>query len=264
MRDQDSATTEKERWDRLYYPGSNTFINFFGERNGQTLKQLEGRITSAAAKVLAQSGLDGNLDLEHMRHIHRELFKSIYPWAGEIRDVNMSKRNEDSTQITRFTPPEKISELAPLLLQHAHSVLAMKERDFVRRPKDVHNEFTGHLAQAYQTANQMHPFREGNGRVHKLWLVALADRTGWDLDFNKIEPRAWNFAAAASAEGTIGGVTIPGKIDKLKTVFEHIATHHKAQFNPYIQGKLGNFASRERILEIGELSQIHVDQVRKL
>lgn len=251
-------STWKVNWERLYYPGTNTFVNFFGERDGQVLKALEGRISSAVAREISAKGSPGDFSLEHMRNIHRDLFKTIYPWAGEVREFALNKRNPDTSQVTRFSTPEGIKELTPVLLQRAQEVLAVREQDFTRRPQEVQKQFTSRLADVYQVANQMHPFREGNGRVHKIWLAEMAKQAGWELDFTKIEPRAWNYAASISAEGVLGQAVIPGRADKLRQVFEHIATHKKALHNPYIQGKLGDYRTKERVLEIGELSPMQI------
>ncbi|MBQ6460813.1 Fic family protein, partial [Candidatus Saccharibacteria bacterium] len=36
--------------------------------------------------------------------------------------------------------------------------------------------------------NSIHPFREGNGRIQRLFVAELARRAGYDLDFSGITP----------------------------------------------------------------------------
>jgi cell filamentation protein len=36
--------------------------------------------------------------------------------------------------------------------------------------------------------NAIHAFREGNGRAQLTFFALLADRAGWSLDFDKLDP----------------------------------------------------------------------------
>lgn len=252
----DETALWRKNWERLCYPGTTTLVNFLNIRDSAELKEVEGRISSAVGKEISRHAPKGEFGLEQMRDIHKSLFGRIYPWAGQVRDFGMTRPRPDDPYVTRFAPPDAIAATDPLLKQRAGDVLALRNEDFVRNPQKFQQEFVNNIALAYQTANQMHPFREGNGRTQRIWLDQLARASGWSLDYTRVEPRAWNYAAAMSANGELKGVLQVGKPDKLKQVFAHIATHEKALYNPYIQGKLGDHASKTRMLEIGELSPL--------
>ena len=51
--------------------------------------------------------------------------------------------------------------------------------------------------------NALHPFREGNGRVTRLFFEALADRHGWGLSFFKIPHRELVNATIESMNGSL-------------------------------------------------------------
>ena len=51
------------------------------------------------------------------------------------------------------------------------------------------NNTTERLAYYLGDLNSIHPFREGNGRVQRLFITELARRTGYDLDFSNITPK---------------------------------------------------------------------------
>lgn len=256
MATEEETAQWRKNWDRLFYPGTTTLVNYLNLRDAAELKEVEGRISSAVGKEISRNAVNGEFGLEHMRDIHRALFKRLYPWAGEVRDFGMTRPRPDDPHTTRFTPPDAIAATDQLLKQRSGAVLALKNEDFARHPQRWQQEFVNNIALAYQTANQMHPFREGNGRTQRIWLDQLAHASGWSLDYSKVEPRAWNYAAGMSANGELNGVLQVGKPNKLKQVFAHIATHQKALYNPYIQGKLGDYGSKARMLEIGELSPL--------
>lgn len=77
--------------------------------------------------------------------IHKYLFEDIYEFAGKIRTVNIAKSN------FRFVPA--------LYLQDAlKSISAMPQNTF------------DEIIEKYVEMNVAHPFREGNGRVSRIWL----------------------------------------------------------------------------------------------
>lgn len=47
-------------------------------------------------------------------------------------------------------------------------------------------EFIGKLAWLSSELNALHPFREGNGRTIRLYLMLLSKKVGYILDFNLI------------------------------------------------------------------------------
>lgn len=80
-----------------------------------------------------------------LAEIHKYLFQDIYPFAGQLREVNLSKGN------FRF---------APLLFL----------KDNLRIIEGMSEENFDQIVEKYVEMNIAHPFREGNGRATRIWL----------------------------------------------------------------------------------------------
>lgn len=98
-----------------------------------------------------------------LREIHRYLFQDIYDFAGETRNVNLSKGN------FRFAP----------LLFLSQNLLIIENM-----PEKTFNE----IIDKYVEMNVAHPFREGNGRSTRIWLdLILKKNIGKCIDWSKID-----------------------------------------------------------------------------
>ncbi len=109
--------------------------------------------------------------------LHRRWLDHIYPWAGEYRQVNVSKGGlmfAASAQVPRLMAEFEVQELARFTpCQH------MDKAGLVAALARIHAELV-----------LIHPFREGNGRCARLlgWLMAL--QAGWPpLDFSPLSGR---------------------------------------------------------------------------
>lgn len=57
------------------------------------------------------------------------------------------------------------------------------------------------LGDVYAEVNNLHPFREGNGRATREFMRELAERSGHELHFERVSKDIWNDAAKESAHG---------------------------------------------------------------
>jgi len=121
--------------------------------------------------------------------LHRRWLGSIYPWAGEYRQLNVSKGGfmfAAAAQIPRLMDEFGAGELAQFT-----PCGGMDGATLVAALARTHGELV-----------LIHPFREGNGRCARLlaWLMAL--QAGWPpLDFSPLSGRhrPAYFAAVQSA-----------------------------------------------------------------
>lgn len=235
----------KERFEALFYPGTQTLVNRFNERDPQKLAELERLHTAAAAyDILKLNKVEGGHDLAHLREIHRRLFGDVYQWAGEIRDYPLFKKRADGFT-TEFARPEEI----PVLDQKLRAIMA--DTDGFARIAPGHYVET--LTKTYQTLNDMHPFREGNGRSQRILLTYLAERAGYELRYSDVAPDAWNHAASLAARINIGnGERIDGRTTELAKVFAHIS-HPLQPMNAYQKGREG-LSSSTHVLTLAELA----------
>ena len=83
--------------------------------------------------------------LKGLQDIHKYIFNGLYNFAGEIREVNISKGG------FRFANSLYLKDILPKIDQ-------MPQNDF--------NE----IIEKYVEMNIAHPFMEGNGRTMRIWL----------------------------------------------------------------------------------------------
>ncbi len=122
--------------------------NKLGLASPADLAREEERISKKKALELFENGILDKLEtgkFSALRAIHKHLFDEIYEFAGEIRNVNISKGN------FRF---------APLMYLEA----ALENID--KMPHSTFDE----IVEKYVEMNIAHPFREGNGRSTRIWL----------------------------------------------------------------------------------------------
>lgn len=175
------------------YPGTRILRNRFGIRDAAVLRQLEFEVGTAqeygieTGVILLPQTYDG----AHLVAIHRALFGTIYPWAGEFRRYDMALRHNTfhSTWIERYLHD------ATRILQHR---LPHHPMSIIGEHRD-RKLYCHHAAEAYAYLNCAHPFRDGNGRSSKTLLQLLAAKAGYRLDFSAITKKQWDTASRRSA-----------------------------------------------------------------
>jgi cell filamentation protein len=112
--------------DPYCYPGTTVLINKLDLREQTALDEFEAEISRERA---AEPLPAGQFDVAHYEAIHHHLFQDVYDWAGEIRNVRISKDG------SMFCFPEHIDkELAKLFagLQE-QSFSAVRTRSCLQR-----------------------------------------------------------------------------------------------------------------------------------
>ena len=106
--------------------------------------------------------------------IHKYLFEDIYDFTGEMRKVNISKRN------FRFIPLSYLDEA-------------------IKNIEQMKQETYDEIIEKYVEMNISHPFREENGWVTRIWLdLILKKEIGMVLDWNKVDKNYYLLAMERS------------------------------------------------------------------
>ena len=151
--------------------------NKLGITDAPALAEAEERISKKKAAELFESGLLSNLEVgtfASLQAIHRYLFGEIYPFAGELRTVNMAKGS------FRF---------APVLYLEA----ALENIE--RMPQKTFDQ----IIEKYVEMNVAHPFREGNGRSTRIWLdCILKKELGVVVDWSLVDKEDYLLAMERS------------------------------------------------------------------
>lgn len=109
-------------------------------------------------------------DSNSLLKIHKHLFQDVYKWAGQVRTVNISKDGNPFFDGERFD----------IAFQYVDNLIL----EYRKIKKTNRTEIANKLAEILDNINQLHPFREGNGRTQREFLRLLALEKGFILNLN--------------------------------------------------------------------------------
>ena len=111
------------------------------------MKNIDKESLEKAYKLFESCDID-NIEigtLKGLQQIHKYLFDGLYDFAGELRELNISKGG------FRFANSLYLKEILPKIEQ-------MPQNNFKE------------IIEKYVEMNIAHPFLEGNGRTMRIWL----------------------------------------------------------------------------------------------
>ncbi|MBV6717232.1 Fic/DOC family protein [Paenibacillus chitinolyticus] len=191
------------------YPGTNVLINKADIRDPQELHDFErARVAYRHAEIeLAVVKIKGNFDLDHLKGIHKHLFQDVYPFAGEVRTVNIGKNGFSFCNPLEFD-------------RHTYYVFGQLKEDNFLRNLNV-DEFSKKAAFYYQEINFGHYFREGNGRSIRTFFEELSKAAGYTLDWSAV-PKQEYMAAVKETDD-------PNKLESLVKVIKRTIASEKSE-----------------------------------
>jgi cell filamentation protein len=139
-------------------------------------------------------------DAAHLKAIHRQLFQDVYDWAGHTRDEQV--RLPDGTVASEpllYRPGSKPFAVGSQVSDGLDALAAkLKEADYLRGlPR---GEFAARAASVLADVNQIHAFREGNGRTQRIFMQELAENAGHSFDFRVVSRERMVQASIAAHE----------------------------------------------------------------
>lgn len=174
-----------------FEPGSNAQVlrNRLGITSPTVMDDAE---TRALGKVMVK--FFGKFDERHrftsenIREIHRHWLGKIYVWAGEYRQVNVSKDE---------FPFAAAARVPDLMEEFERNVLARYTPCNFKERSDIAHA----LAVTHVELVLIHPFREGNGRAARILSILMALQAGLPLlNFSVIaEEKKQEYFAAVQA-----------------------------------------------------------------
>ena len=128
------------------------------------------KLSIEKAKELFASGRVYDIEVgttKGLQEIHKSLFEGLYPFAGEIRKLNISKGG----------------------LRFANSLYLVPALEVIEKmPQTTFEE----IIAKYVEMNIAHPFMEGNGRATRIWLdMILRKSLGKVVDWRRISRDAY-------------------------------------------------------------------------
>lgn len=184
--------------DYYCYPNSNILRNKLNIRDEELLEQAERDITEISINYIHYS--EPPYNLWYIQNIHKTLFSELYDWAGEIRTIDISKGTTRFCNVNRIIPEtEKIFKK----LEDDAYLKTYPRSDLITK-----------LAEYYGDFNMIHPFREGNGRVQRLFFEHIALYNGYNLNWAEVKSKE---------EWTIANIeTVFLENEKLESIFDDI------------------------------------------
>ena len=167
--------------------------NKLGIANPKTLEDAETILLSDAYTRFLGFLEKGKLpmDLRLIFDVHKYFLGPLYSWAGKIRTVNISKDG------MLFIPTKNI----PKALKAFEKILNKN----VPEENEPKKKIADKLAEIHCEFNAIHPFREGNGRVIRLFLDLIALQVGYQLiDFGKSSKKDYIQACVAGMQKDYG------------------------------------------------------------
>ncbi|NYJ29339.1 Fic/DOC family protein [Galbitalea soli] len=204
-------------------PDTGLLRNLVGARTKRALDRAEGDLTYIRAVELLERPVPATGDLDEFRAIHRQLFQDVYPWAGEVRIVDLRKNIPGAEHFLSAAAIDRGAMFAAEELRDDAMLRAIDRDRFIAR-----------LSHHYDQWNFLHPFREGNGRTQRLFWNRVAADAGWQLDWRTVDGDLNDAACRIAAESR--------DLGPLRAMFDRIVVLPEAAADP--TSALGLFAQR--------------------
>jgi len=161
-----------------YEPGSHKRVlkNLLGITRKRDMDEAEIRaLESAQEKLYLEYDAGHRFTASDIQYMHKLWLGGIYEWAGEYRQVNVSKGGFFFAAAGQIPSLMAEFEQGPL---SRHTPCAYKDMARVIEA----------LAEVHVELLLIHPFREGNGRLARLLAMLMANQAGLPLlDFTFIK-----------------------------------------------------------------------------
>lgn len=162
--------------DKYCYPNSDVLVNLLNIVDADELAEAEAAFTAyryrhyqSTVRTLA------DFNFAHFKFLHYYLFQDLYAWAGQVRNVDIAKGD------TRFCTMRRIEPEAEKIFATIPALAGITERD----------DFIHAVAELFCDINLLHPFREGNGRVERLFFEEMLFILGHELIWPPITQQQW-------------------------------------------------------------------------
>lgn len=211
--------------DKYTYPGSGgVLVNHYNIRDGEQLDKAVNAIASVRWAAMSREPLPERFDVAQLQAIHRRLFDEIYPFAGQLRDVDAQAVG---TGIP-YSRPE-------FIVAQARSIDDGLRRDNYLRGMP-HDKFVDRLAYHWGELTALHPMRDGNTRSQSAFVTQLAAAAGYRIDWERVD------------------------VDELRTVRLHAVASSERPLADYLRHRVRSFAERDRAGQHSAISGLSFEQ----
>lgn len=153
----------------IYLPGTDIPRNRLGIETPEVLHEVETTLLQQAyIRFITELSPSVHFDEDYFKTLHRSTFASLYEWAGEYRNMDMSKGGSLFCR-------------AAYLGQEAHRIFhKLEQEQYLKQSADwPMGRFAERLAHYQSELIALHPFYELNGRITRLFFDLVAVYNGY-------------------------------------------------------------------------------------
>ncbi|WP_406604137.1 BID domain-containing T4SS effector [Bartonella gliris] len=167
------------------YPGTNILKNKYGETDLKLFLEKCLYDTEEALKILRKESLPEHFDSGYLCHIHQQLFKNTFEWAGKLRTVPFTFADGS----TAAMPEMKRAEWDNAFVSDKEILENLQKLEKTLAEKDnlqglTREEFIHEAVEIFISLKNIHPFIDGNEHTEQFFLERLAKAAGHQLDFS--------------------------------------------------------------------------------
>lgn len=174
------SENNEERFNHYFQSGTKVLKNLLKISDNQELHAVEKYLVSLNYKNAVL--VEPTFDFKHLQAIHKQLFKDIYPFAGQLRQANMGKSTTGEIYYDRQKSMFMDYEEIPFHVSFLENYLFSK--NFLAGIT-VPIKFAQEICEVYLFINDIHAFREGNGRAQNEFIRQLAEKNGFILNIQE-------------------------------------------------------------------------------
>jgi cell filamentation protein len=178
-----------------------TLKNKLGATSHDQLEKLEADpVKRRIVEIEYGLGPTGQFDSSYLKALHHYIFQDVFEWAGHTRNehVKLSDGSTATEPILRKAVGKPF--LTGPIIPSALDGITAKIRNAGYLRDLPRNEFSERAADFMIELNNVHPFREGNGRTQRTFMRKLAKAAGHNLDFTVISGERMTRASIAAHE----------------------------------------------------------------
>lgn len=163
------------------------------EGDPQALALAEAPLAAVRATELKTNGLPRAVGFELVKATHHFLFQDVYPFAGQVRSVVLAKDEYVGGRRHYFVAPARIEFEGKRIFEDLAAQNELKGMN--------PSQFADALSTYFSRLNEVHAFREGNGRTQRLVWEHIAREAGHDLSFEGISKERMVAVSIAASQG---------------------------------------------------------------
>ena len=160
--------------DPYVYPSTRVLKNRVGITVPDEAEEMENNLSAFRLDDLKENPIKGKLDYQHLKDIHKHLFKDMYEWAGNPRTINISKRQQvlggDSVDYPKAAEIEDQAQYDFKQLAKENNLKGLSKEDFIAG-------LTKHSANIWET----HSLRDGNTRIIVAFMQQPSKEAGHEM-----------------------------------------------------------------------------------